>query len=145
MPPIRPTPNSQILGRAVPTPAPAEASQAAGNYNTTLSTVFTKVGQVVPLYTADQSWARVVVTLETAGPVEVASVANFKPFLSGKAQTLQTGVPLTFDCARGSKLFIGASTVERVKLTVEPLPWLEQIAGGITNVVGGIRNLFSRK
>jgi hypothetical protein len=123
------------LGNAIPSiPAP-RADQVAGNYVTTLSTYFTKPGQVTPLYTADKAWARVILTLETAGPVEVSTTSSFKPFLSGKAQTLQTGVPLTFDCAKGSKLFIGAGTVERIKVTVQPLPWLEQIAGAAGGVL----------
>ena len=33
-----------------------------------------------------------IITLETAGPVEVSSSPSFKPLLSGKAQALQTGV-----------------------------------------------------
>ena len=136
-PPL-PTAHSQTLSRAIPTINTPQPDQAAGNYNTTLSTVFTKAGAITLLYSAERAWMRLTITLETAGPVEVSSVSNFKPFLSGKAQALQTGVPLIYDCAKGSRVWVGAGTVERLKLTVQPLPWLEQITGAAGAIMAAL-------
>ncbi len=131
-------PYSQMLGRAIPNaPAPAQADQRAGNYNTTAYTFFTPAGQVVPFYTATLAWAKITLTLETAGPVEISEKANFT-FLSGQAQALITNVPLSFTIAKGNTMYLGSSTVNRVKVTVEQFPWLEQIVGAIQQGLGGL-------
>ena len=88
------------------------------------------------LYNGDRMWARVILTLETAGPVAVGQSSQLQPVLSGKGQLLETGVPTPFTIAKGNRLYIAATGVNRVKVVVEPFPWLEQLTG-LLNVIMG--------
>ena len=89
-------------------------------------------GRFVVLYNGDRQFAQVVLTLETAGPVAVSQKQQLDPVLSGKGQLLETGVPLTFFIAKGNRIYVAATAISRIKVTVEPFPWLEQFAGLLT-------------
>lgn len=80
------------------------------------------------LYNGDRLWAKIILTLETAGPVAVGTASDIGPVLSGKGRLLITNVPTEFIIAKTSRLYILATAVNRVSVTIEPLPWLEQIA-----------------
>lgn len=112
---------------------------------TFIDTFFTKVPvagegtQIV--YNGDRIWARVTLTLETAGPVAVGNQAGIAPVLSGKGQLLETDVPVTFNIAKGTRLYVAAAGINRVKRVIEPIPWLETITGlvgGVLTAVGGV-------
>lgn len=123
--------------------APAPSDQVGmGENRIQISTYFTKVlvdGQPPDvLYSGDRNWARVRVTLRTAGPVAVGQFSNLYPVLSGKGQTLQTGVPAVFDIAKGSKLYVAAQSVNRIDLAIEPYPWLETITGLLMSLVSAV-------
>jgi hypothetical protein len=94
------------------------------------------------LYSGDRTWARITVTLETAGPVAIGTKANITPVLSGKGILLRTGVPKTFDIAKGDNLYIASNAVSRLSLEIQPLPWLEQMAGSISMVADAIVKLL---
>ena len=81
------------------------------------------------LYNGDRQFAQVILTLETAGPVAVSTKQQIDPVLSGKGQLLETGVPLSFFLAKGNRLYVATTSINRIKVTVQPLPWLEQFAG----------------
>ena len=123
------------------TPAPA-TQLGTGENRIQISTYFTRIptnGQGADiLYSADRQWTRLTLVLETAGPVAVGQLANLFPVLSGRGQLLATGVPVAFDVAKGNKLYIAAQSVNRIKVTVAPYPWLETITGLITAMAGGI-------
>lgn len=92
------------------------------------------------IYNGDRMWARVTLTLETAGPVAVGDSTSITPVLSGKGLLLETGVPMIFDVAKGNRLYIAATSVNRVKIMISPYPWLETItglAGSILNAILG--------
>lgn len=131
-------------------PAPS-TGQADAQTNSEASTYFTKAnGQTEVLYNADRLWATVTLTLETAGPVAVGFKSQITPVLSGKGLLLQTGVPTKFVVAKGNgKLYIASTSINRISVQVEPLPWLEQIAAAIGIVAeqigGGLRALVARK
>lgn len=132
--------------RAIPTPGASggapDPTQSAGNYQAqTYTFITTAGGQEQQLYTANVEWSRVTLVLETAGPVAVAFTQGFTPVLSGKGTLLTTNLPYVADVPRGSRLWIAANTVERVKVLVHPLPWLEQILGGILKVALGVARL----
>lgn len=113
----------------VPTPQVSTRSSTTTQPSET-GTIFTFAnGQEQQLYTGDRSWAQVTVMLESAGPVAVAFKQNFTPVLSGKGSLLITNIPRTFICAKGSRIWIAATSINRVQVTVEPLPWLEQLVG----------------
>lgn len=82
------------------------------------------------LYSAE-NWVRVKLTLETAGPVAVGNNAQIGPVLSGKGRLLDTGVEYEIYMARGSSLYVVSESVNRLSVTVEPIPWMEQISGEI--------------
>lgn len=123
--------------------APRPASETgAVDGRTLLQTYFTSlpnIGEDTPiLYNGDRLWARITLTLETAGPVAVGTQSNISPVLSGKGQLLQTGVPLTFDIMKGTRLYILSTGINRVKYSTAPIPWLEMIAGLVGRVVNAL-------
>jgi hypothetical protein len=100
---------------------------------TLIYTYFTKlpdVGESTPiLYNGDRLWAEVTLTLETAGPVAVGTMSAITPVLSGRGELLETGVPRSFKIAKGTRLYIAATGVNRVKVEISPYPWLETLTG----------------
>jgi len=81
------------------------------------------------LYNGDRMWAKVTLTMRTAGPVVVGQNANLLPVLSGKGQLLQTGIPTVFNVPKGNRLFVAASATTPISVVVEAYPWLETITG----------------
>ncbi len=108
--------------------APAATTGQAEN-RIEVSTYLTKAGGTFVLYNADRMWAKVTLTLKTAGPVSVGQHANLTPVLSGRGQLLQTGVPTPFNVAKSSKLYIAATGVNPIGVVIESYPWLETITG----------------
>jgi hypothetical protein len=94
-----------------------------------VSTYLTKAGGSFVLYNGDRMWARVTLTLKTAGPVAVGQHANLTPVLSGRGQLLETGRATFFDIAKGNRLYIAATGVNPVSMVVEAYPWLETLTG----------------
>lgn len=123
----RPAPSTEPLG--------GEIGLAVFTYFTKLPTA---LQQQDVLYNADQMWSSVTLTLETAGPVAVGTSASIVPVLSGKGQLLQTGVPTTFTVAKSKRLYIASTSVNRIKVTVAPYPWLESIVGILAAGPGAI-------
>lgn len=86
-------------------------------------------GKTPVLYNADRQYAQVIVQLETAGPVSVGTRENLLPVLGGNGILLETGQPFEFFLSKGNRLYIASTSVNRVKVIIQPLPWLEQITG----------------
>ena len=108
------------------------ASLAGAELTTEIYTFFARPptdGQLPVLYNGDRQYAQVILTLETAGPVAVSTKQQILPTLSGKGQLLETGVPLSFFLAKGNRIWVSTTSLNRVKVTVQPVPWLEQFAG----------------
>ena len=116
------------LGDRTKASAPVPSLNAGeGQNRTTIYTYFTKPGPTEILYPGDRLWARVKLELETAGPVVVGSAESLLPITSGKGQRLTTGDEIEFVISKGSRIYIAATGVNRVKVTIEPIPWLEQM------------------
>lgn len=133
-------------GRPNPAIATAPApGQTAIDNTTDIFTMITQVGVPVGkglpvLYNGDRLWAQVTLTLETAGIVAVGTRADLTPLQSGKGYTLVPNVPKTYTIAKGTRLFYVASSVNRVTVSVEPLPWLEEITSLLRVATGaGVR------
>ena len=95
--------------------------------HTDIFTYFTRAnGRTELLYSAE-SWVKIRIRLETAGPVGVSTRQEIAPVLSGKSMLLTTDEEETFTLPKGDRFFIIAETVNRVKFIVEPVPWQEQI------------------
>lgn len=95
-------------------------------------------GEATILYNGDRIWARITLVLETAGPVVVGNKSGLFPVLSGKGILLITDEPVSFDIAKGTRLYIASESVNRVKFTTAPLPWLEMIAGLAAKIGGAL-------
>lgn len=127
-------------------------SQGKSDRQTETFTYFTTIGPqpnqggTPVLYNGDRLWANVTVTLETAGPVAVGTRSELFPVLSGKGVLLDTDVPKTFVIGKGySRLYIASTSINRVKVEIEPFPWIEQIAGGVDAVQALLQALLQRK
>jgi hypothetical protein len=94
-------------------------------------------GQLPVIYNGDRQAAVVILTLETAGPVAVSTKQQILPTLSGKGQLLETGVPLAFNLSKGNRIWVATTSLNRIKVTIEPKLWLEQFAGLLTMIARG--------
>jgi hypothetical protein len=126
----------RVIAQA-PTPA---ITTGAAETATFIDTYFTKVpvvGQPTEIvYNGDRLWARVTLTLETAGPVAIGNMASITPVLSGKGQLLETDVPVAMFIAKGTKLYIAAAGINRIKRVIEGVPWLETATGLLGAIAG---------
>jgi len=117
---------------------------SSSDLKTYIDTYFTRVpvvGQETPIiYNGDRTWARVTLTLETAGPVAVGNQATLAPVLSGKGQLLETDVPTVFYVAKGTRLYEVSTGINRIKRVIEPLPWLEPITGSLASIDATLRS-----
>ena len=99
-------------------------------------------GESKLLYTAEE-WMRIELVLETAGPVAVSTRQDVAPVLSGKGVLLApSGEPLNFTLPRGDRLFIAAEAINRVKVIIEPIPWLEKILMRMESGFSGLKGVF---
>lgn len=126
--------------RSVADAPPIASQQGQAQDKTDIKTYLTDPDGVSRIiYNGDRLWAKVVLWLETAGPVAVGNMANITPVLSGKGELLETGEPMEFIIAKGTRLYIASTSINRVKFKVEPLPWMEQITG----TIGLISNMIT--
>lgn len=127
--------NRTIAQATVPgsTPGTSESRTFIDTYFTKIP-VFGEPTEIV--YNGDRAWAKVILTLETAGPVAVGNSSQISPVLSGKGMLLETEVPTEFVIAKGTRLYISAAGINRIKRVVEPLPWLESITSLIAQLMG---------
>lgn len=143
-PPQRPNPSQA-------TPPPIASGGSQQDRVTEIYTYNTAVGSPDPsgatpvLYNGDRNWARVTLTLDTAGPVVVGNRAELGPIFSGRGWTLTTGEPITFTIAKGTRLYILSSSINRVKVEIAPVPWLEQITALSEGILSALRSLIGRK
>lgn len=142
--PARPNPSQA-------TPPPIVSGGGQQDRVTEIFTYNTYVGSPDPsgatpiLYNGDRNWAKVTLTLDTAGPVVVGNRADLAPIFSGKGWTLTTGEPVTFTIAKGTRLYVLSSSVNRVKVEIAPVPWLEQITALAEGILAQLRSMSGRK
>jgi len=102
------------------------------------------------LYTADRPWVRVTLMLESAGPVAVGTKATITPVLGGNGILLPppsvggTVIPITFNLAKGNKLYIASTSINRVKVQVDPFPWLQDLFFLVQAVISGLTALAQK-
>jgi hypothetical protein len=96
--------------------------------HTDIFTYLTVASGASELLFSAEDWIRIEFQLETAGPVAVGTKQNLSPVLSGKGILLPAdGEPVRFIVPRGDRVYIAADAVNRVKVMIEPLPWIEQV------------------
>lgn len=123
--------------RALPSSKGGETPQQLQTYRTEIFTFFTEPGIQTTLYSAE-NWVRMKLTLQTAGPVAVGTRAELLPILSGKGVLLDTNVEYKVYLAKGTRFYIASGAVNRVTVTVEPIPLLEQLSGEIRAIGAAI-------
>lgn len=101
--------------------------------DTMIFTLLTTPGDTHLIYTAS-TWVRVRLTLTTAGPVVVGNAQSLDPVTSGKGFFLTPDVPTEFTLGRGSRLYYAATSTNRVSVSLEPIPWLREIADTLTGI-----------
>jgi hypothetical protein len=129
-------PGNKAAQNAMPAAPRVVSPQITNSVKQDIYTYLTDSSDEQTLYTGDQEWTTLTLTLETAGPVAVSTRQGIRPVLSGKGILLPTGVPMTFQLSKGNKLYIAATGVNRVKVMVEQTAWAQQILGA---VIGGAR------
>ena len=129
---LTPKTPQQLTNRTLGSVQSPSASMAGAELTTEIYTYITKAsdnGKSVILYNGDRQYAQVTLELETAGPVAVGNKEQVIPVLSGKGILLDTGTPYSTTISKGTRLYVAATGVNRVKVTIAPPPWLEQFAG----------------
>lgn len=133
---------SKEIARAIPNAKGGEQPRLQ-TYRTEIYSYFTKpTTDAVLLYSAE-NWVRVKLELKTAGPVAVGTAQQIAPVLSGKGILLGTNESYEANLARGTRLFIISSSINRVSVTIEPVPWLEQIDEDIRRASGATREIVT--
>jgi hypothetical protein len=125
-------------------PAPA-VTQGQADSRASAYTYITKVGGTHELYSGQRQWVRLTLCLETAGPVAVGMNSKLTPINSGNNILLETEKDRTFTIAKGTKVYITSTAVSRVKVSIEPVPWLEQITGILGSMFGRALSLTGIK
>jgi len=129
---------SKEQARALPDSKGGEEPKQLQTYSTQIYTYFTQIGGTHLLYSAE-NWVRFSLELEDAGPVSVGTLAALNPVLSGRGALLQTDEVFgPYVLAKGTRLYVAAETVNRVKVVIEPIPWLEQLDLDLARVTAAI-------
>lgn len=119
--------------RALPDSKQGETPKHLQNDRTEVFTYFTRPGPTALFYSAE-NWVVLKLTLETAGPVAVGSRADLLPVTSGKGRLLDTEVEFEVVLPKGTRFYVASGSVNRLSVTITPIPWLEQISSEV-NVV----------
>jgi hypothetical protein len=133
------------VGRAIPgnvqahmqtvTPKTAAVAPPVAQGRSEISTYFTTPGQNSLLYQAE-SWVYLNLTLIDAGPVAVGTREDLAPVLSGKGGLLVQNETFRFPVRAGQRVFLTANTVSRVRMSIEPAPYGEQILSLLASILG---------
>lgn len=88
--------------------------------HTEIYTLVTEIGESLVFITAE-SWIKIKLRLETAGPVAVSTREDIMPALSGKGGLVNND-DMIFVLNKGDRLFYTAQAVNRVRVIIEPIP-----------------------
>jgi hypothetical protein len=122
---------SKIADIALPDSKGGETPKTLQTYRTEIYSYFTTPTDTSELMYSAENWVRIKLTLETAGPVAVGTSEQISPVLSGKGRLLNTDVEFEAYLAKGTRFYITSQTVNRISVTIEPVPWFEQISNEI--------------
>ncbi len=128
---------AKIAEIAIPNAKGGEA-RTLQTYRTEIYTYFTEVSQGQQLLYSAENWVRIKLTLETAGPVAIGTSAQIAPVLSGKGRLLDTAQEYEIYLARGTRVYVAAESVNRISVTIEPIPWMEQLSAEIVSVAAAV-------
>lgn len=130
------------LQRALPSSKGGEPQGQLQTSRTEIYSYFTQPSRQSQLLFSAENWVKIRLVLETAGPVAVGTSAEITPVLSGHGILLDTDEPFEVILSRSNRMYIAAETVNRVAVTIEPIPWLEQINADNRNGYQAIAGTF---
>lgn len=136
---LRERPNQSQATQATPQENQGQAQTSADYATFFTKAVYPAGGEII--YNGDRNWVLLTFLLETAGPVVVGQRSKITPVLSGQGQLLITNVPKVMRVAKGTRVYIASTSVNRVQVSIEPLPWMEQITASL----GGMLSKFMGK
>lgn len=110
---------------------------------TDISTYFTQIGGTRLVHSA-QTWMKITLELETAGPVAVGTRDDLQPVLSGKGILLTLNEQQVWVMEKGDRLFATSQTINRVKMIIEPIPWQGKIDGSINSGFSTLMSLMKK-
>ncbi len=113
--------------RALPDSKGGETPKQLQTYRTEVFSYFTQPSLESALLYSAENWVVLKLFLETAGPVAVGTAASIVPVLSGHGILLDTDEEYVVTLSKGTRFYIASETINRVSVTIEPIPWLEQI------------------
>lgn len=119
--------SNKEASRALPDSKGGETAKQLQTYRTEIYSYFTESSTETQLLYSAENWVRIKLALQTAGPVAIGTSATLTPVLSGRGILLDPDVPFEAYLAKGTRFYITSETVNRVNITIEPVPWLEQI------------------
>lgn len=139
------TGKNKELGRALPDSKGAETPKQLQTYRTWVTTFFTLGSIESELLYSAENWVRIRVSLQTAGPVAIGTVSEIVPVLSGKGIILDPdNDPWEAVLPKGARVYIASETVNRIDVTVDPIPWLEQMDLDVVKTQNDIRDAVGK-
>jgi hypothetical protein len=130
---------SKEVERALPRSKGGETPLQLQTYVTEAYTYFTQAdGKSHLLYSAE-NWVKIKLELETAGPVAVGTAANITPVLGGRGILLDDDELYEVVLPRGTRFYITSEATNRVSVTIEPIPWLEQLDADTVASLAGVQ------
>lgn len=133
-----------ILSRKEPdvfqrsTPVTKETADLDTTFKTDMYTYFTQATGNTTLVFSAETWVKIRLLLETAGPVSIGWRENLGPVLSGQGRLLPTGQEVWFAMPPGQRLYFASNTVDRVSVVVERIPFGQQMLHQLIEVPGAI-------
>ena len=127
-------------GRALPSSKGGETPNQLQTYRTEVYSYFTQPSSETQLLYSAENWVQVTLSLQTAGPVAIGTVASLAPVLSGRGILLDPDNPWVATLAKGTRLYITSETLNRVNVLIEPIAWLEQIDADSVASQNGVRD-----
>lgn len=123
------------IARALPDSKGGEEPKDLQRWRADASTLFTTtIGESVNFYNADQ-WVKLKLELETAGNVSIGiGRSDILPVLSGKGRLLSTAKEWEIFLPKGTRCYYAATSANRIGMTIEPIPWMEQLSMEIQRV-----------
>lgn len=119
---------SKEAARALPDSKGGETPKQLQTYRSEIYTYFTRANGTTELLYSAENWVKIKLTLETAGPVAIGTAASLEPVTSGRGRLLDVNEEFETFLPKGTRVYIISETVNRVSVTIEPVPWLEQIS-----------------
>lgn len=127
--------------RMLPSSKGSETPQQLQTYATEIFSYFTVSSNETQLLYSAENWVRIKLTLQTAGPVAVGTKEQIAPVLSGAGILLDTDMPFEAYLSKGTRFYITSQTINRVNVTIEPIPWLEQLDADTVRVQSSVREM----